>query len=161
MKQLLEKIGQNAEHIQNERRKVSFNLSDTRMIEAWETTIRNKGPPLLTFFESWKKMVGMKKRKQETENEEIGDFNLPMLKRAKKSTESDPTKPVTLFPSDSESDGEEDGRFGHVEEASPEKPKRGKRGSGRNALKAAENVTIKIEDGFEQDIVQDFDASDW
>lgn len=158
MKQIVEKIEQNSKFIENERKRVTFNISDEKQIEAWETTIRNKGTPLLTFYESWNKLRNIKKNKQATNNEELGDYNLPTIKKSKKTTEqNDTTGPVTLFPSDSESDEEGFGK-GNAQQ----KPKRGKRG-GKNQKKKIIPLDLQmdVDDNEDQDVVQDFKASDW
>lgn len=160
IKQLLEKINQNSEHIQNERKKVSFNLSDFKEIEAWQTTIKNNGTPLLTFYDSWKKIINAKKRKFASENDELGDLNLPKLKKHKKKdiTQEELNKPVELFPSDSESDNEETADVKVVND----KPKR------KNNKKVKRQERAKVinsnyafdngDDGnYEADIVKDFD----
>lgn len=159
MKQIVEKIEQNSKFIENERKRVTFNIADEKQIEAWETTIKNKGTPLLTFYESWNKLRNIKKNKQATNNEEIGDYNLPIIKKSKKATEqNDSNGPVTLFPSDSESDAEDGFGKGNDEQ----KPKRGKRG-GKNQKKKIVPVDLQmdVDEDEDQDVVQDFKVSDW
>lgn len=156
MRQLLEKIEQNALFIENERKKITFNINDFKQIEAWETTIKNKGTPMNTFFENWRKLHNIKKRKQLTDNDKLGDYDLPKLKKVKRTETPKNDGPVVLFPSESESDGE-----GKEEEK--QKKKRGKRGSKKNKYAAAANGNAEIsdDDNAEQDIVQDMKASDW
>lgn len=162
IKQLLEKINQNSDFVQNERQKVTFSLSDRKEIDAWERTIKNNGTPLSTFYGSWHKLVSMKKRKQETDNDEIGDFNLPTIKKIRKNNDANKeAEPVTLFPSDSESEAE-DGKFGKSKNVNDGKGKRGKRGSGKTSEKNIDDIDLKLEDDDgEQDILQDFSVNDW
>lgn len=150
MKQLVEKIQQNSQFIENERKKVTFNLSDLKQIEGWEAQIKNKGTPMSTFFESWNKMRVIKKSKEATNNESVGDYNLPALKKVAKGEKEKKEGPVELFPSDSESDGEEQ----------VVKRKRGKRG-GKNVKKKVVDESGPVDAGDEKDIVQDLKLSDW
>ncbi|XP_026487325.2 nucleolar complex protein 2 homolog [Vanessa tameamea] len=165
LRQLLEKIEENSKFIERERAKVSFALSDDKMVAAWEARIKTKGTPLLTFFESWNKVNKIQKRKKITKNDEIAG-ELPMIKRPKISETEDKVSkpenkgPLVLFPSDSE--GEEDNfKLGEeVEEA--EKPKKGKTKKKANKKKENKKVTkaeINIPD--KGDVVQDFSVSDW
>nr|XP_026487325.1 nucleolar complex protein 2 homolog [Vanessa tameamea] len=165
LRQLLEKIEENSKFIERERAKVSFALSDDKMVAAWEARIKTKGTPLLTFFESWNKVNKIQKRKKITKNDEIAG-ELPMIKRPKISETEDKVSkpenkgPLVLFPSDSE--GEEDNfKLGEeVEEA--EKPKKGKTKKKANKKKENKKVTkaeINVPD--KGDVVQDFSVSDW
>lgn len=154
MKQLVEKIQQNSQFIENERKKVTFNLTDLRQIEGWEAQIKNKGTPLSTFFDSWNKMRVIKKSKEATDNEAVGEYNLPLLKRpARKEKEVRQEGQVVLFPSDSESENEED-------KALKVKTKRGKRG-GKNVRRKVLDESGPVDAGDEKDIVEDLKLSDW
>ncbi|KAL3274218.1 hypothetical protein HHI36_015630 [Cryptolaemus montrouzieri] len=152
MKQVLEKIEQNAQFIENERKKVTLSLKDFKQIEGWESQVRNKGTPLSIYHESWSKMRNQKKRKEITNNEELGDYKLPTLKKSKVSSGELSEKkkkegPVELFPSDSEE-----------EEEVGIKRKRGKRG-GKNINKVM-NFNEPI-NSTQEDIVEDIDVNDW
>lgn len=153
LKQALDKIEQSARFIETERSKVTLNLTDLKQIEGWESQIKVKGTPLTTFYETWSKIRNMKKNKEETNNEALGDYQLPTLKKRDKSVTKKAEGPVELFPSDSEDE----------ETPLDKKQKRGKRG-GKNARK---NKTVHSEvndedmDGDEGDVVQDISADDW
>lgn len=154
MRQILEKIEQNNQFIENERKKTTFSIKDLKQIEAWETNMKVKGTPISTFYGNWKKVHTAKKLKEITENDKLGDFNLPILRKGQKPPrESAKPKegPVELFPSDSESEEEKAQEI-------PEKKKRGKRGSKK---RKAVDVGDSIDDDKTGDIVQDTKASDW
>lgn len=155
MRQLIEKIEQNAQFIEKERKKLSsVSLTDTKQIEAWETGIKNKGTPLSVFFESWRKINEAKKMKELTDNDKLGEYNLPVLKKGQKPPRSNVKEgPVELFPSDSEDDEVEE------EEKVVEKPKRGKRGSKKG--KKAKPSEMEVDEDVGDDIVEDIKASDW
>lgn len=150
LKQLAEKIQQNSQFIENERKKVTFSLTDLKQIEGWESQIKNKGTPLSTFFESWNKVRMIKKNKEATDNEALGDYNLPTIKKVTKKVKEGNEGPVELFPSDSESEDEQ----------VVNKKKRGKRG-GKNAKKRVVDQSGPVDAGDEKDIVQDLKLSDW
>jgi nucleolar complex protein 2 len=148
MKQLLEKIEQNAQFIENERSKLTLNIVDAKQIAGWESQIKTKGTPLGTFFENWNKLHTVKKNKQLTNNEELADYKLPTIK--KKAAKVREEGPVELFPSDSEdSDG------GSQKEKTRKRGKRGGKG------KKIKDESGPVEDDGEQDIVEDWKASDW
>ncbi|KAI4457211.1 nucleolar complex 2 and rad4-related [Holotrichia oblita] len=158
MRQILEKIEQNNKFILTERKSATFNLAETQKIEAWETTIKNKSTPLLTYYESWKTMKNVKRNKEATNNEAIGEYNLPVLKKRVKSgkIEQKSDEKVELFPSDSDSDVDQ-------EISTVEKSRRGKRG-GKSGKKKPITVTLDEDNASEgevPDIVEDLKVSDW
>lgn len=128
---------------------MTFNLNETKKIEGWEAQIKAKGTPLSTFYESWNKLRTIKKNKQLTNNEQLADYKLPMLKRVNKSSKpAVPDGPVELFPSDSED-----------EEGKP-KRRRGKRG-GKHVNKIVHDESGPVEDSGDKDIVEDINVDDW
>ncbi|KAJ3645540.1 hypothetical protein Zmor_023186 [Zophobas morio] len=149
IKQLMEKIEQNSQFIETERSKVTLNITDFKQIEGWESQIKAKGTPLGTFFENWNKLHSVKKHKQLTQNDELGNYKLPKIK--KKPTKVRSEGPVELFPSDSEDSDAS---------SQEKKRKRGKRG-GKNANKKMRDESGPVEDGGEKDIVEDIKMSDW
>lgn len=168
MRQLLEKIEENSKFIERERAKISFSLSEDKMVAAWEASIRTKGTPLHTFFENWSKINKIQKRKKITKNDEIAG-ELPKIKRAKLSddaTQNAQVKdkgPVTLFPSDDE---EEDDHFKMEDDDTPAQKikmtKKKEKKSGKN--KAAKKKQVQIDDNTvddKDDIVQEFSVNDW
>lgn len=168
IRQLLEKIEENSKFIENERSKVSFSISDDKMVAAWETNIKNKGTPLLSFFESWNKVNKIQKRKKITKNDELAE-NLPMIKKLKKKMDSTEVKsskdgPLELFPSDSE----DENNFGFnddnepAKEVKPKKQKKIKTGK-KKIKKKKDNVEDVANDTVneEPDMVQEFNVKDW
>lgn len=153
LKQLIEKIQQNSQFIENERKKVTFNLNDLKQIEGWEAQIKSKGTPIDTFFESWNKVRMIKKSKEATNNEEVGEYNLPMIKKVTKEVKEKKEGPVELFPSDSESEQEEGENV--------VKRKRGKRGGKNVKRKKVVDESGPVDVGDEKDIVEDLKLSDW
>ncbi|XP_044272420.1 nucleolar complex protein 2 homolog [Tribolium madens] len=148
MKQLIEKIEQNSKFIENERSKTTLNLTNFKQIEGWESQIKSRGTPLSTFYDSWIKLHKMKKNKQLTNNEELGEYNLPTIK--KKPAKVRDEGPLELFPSDSEDENE----------GQEKKRKRGKRG-GKNVSKKVKDESGPVEDDGGEDIVEDLKMSDW
>ncbi|KAL0894936.1 hypothetical protein ABMA27_013433 [Loxostege sticticalis] len=167
LRQLLEKIEENSKFIEKERAKVSFALSDSKMVTAWETSIRTKGTPLLTFFENWNKVNKIQKRKKITKNDELAG-ELPMIKRPKIS-EDQPSKvkpanngPMVLFPSDSE---DESNNFKIDDEAETvpkvKKVKKKKTLKKKKLDKKVSNTDDEDHIENKDDIVQDFSVTDW
>lgn len=167
LKQLLEKIEENANFIEKERAKISFSLNDDKMITAWETSIKTKRTPLLTFYENWSKINKIQKRKKVTKNDELAG-ELPLIKRPKISEENPVAKtenkgPLVLFPSDSEDDKD---TFGlDDDEPSSPKVKKVKKKDKKNKKiikkKVSSNTAEHNNVGDKDDIVQEFSVSDW
>ncbi|CAG9773791.1 unnamed protein product [Ceutorhynchus assimilis] len=150
LKQALDKIEQNAQFIETERSKLTLKLTDLKQIEGWEAQIKTKGTPLITYYESWSKVRNMKKNKEITKNDVLGDYRLPKLKKHEKKVADE--GPVELFPSDSEDD----------ETGLDKKRTRGKR-AGKNVKKRRQAVEEEGEemDVDGEDVVEDIAADDW
>lgn len=159
LKQVLDKIEENARVVEKERHKVSFSLNDRKAIDAWETNLKLKQTPLATFYESWNKVNLLQMAKRATNSDKLGEYNIPVLKkRSKKSASPQRDGPVELFPSSGESD-EEVGLA--LSGAPPKKKQRGTRG-GKGRTKV-QNMSVECmenaQDG-QDDIVQDLRLSD-
>lgn len=165
LRQLLEKIEENAKFIERERNKVTFALKDDKMVAAWEANIKSKGTPLITFYENWNKLNKIQKRKKITKNDEIAGA-LPMIKRSKISEEevfkAKPVNkgPMVLFPSDSED--EKDHFKVENDKDTPSKVKKLKKKVHKNK-NTVKNVEIDEDTNVndKDDIVQDFSVTDW
>ncbi|CAK1550076.1 unnamed protein product [Leptosia nina] len=157
MKQLLDKIEENAKFIEHERSKVSFSLSEEKMVAAWEANIKAKGTPLITFYENWSKINKIQKRKKITKNDEIAG-ELPMIKRRKiPENEEAPEKkgPMVLFPSDSE----DNDNFKIDEEQEKAKTKKLKKKTKKSKKPIANIQNDNIPEI--EDVVEDFSVKDW
>lgn len=162
----MEKIEENAKFIERERSKVSFSLNDDKLITAWETNIKTKGTPLLTYFENWNKVNRIQKRKKITKNDELAG-ELPMIKRPKISEQEinkpkiEHKGPLVLFPSDSEDENDHFG--GKDENEKEEKPKAKKKKKDSKKKKVIKKKSDDNDDKIidKDDIVQDFSVSEW
>jgi len=157
LKQLVEKLEENSRFIETEREKISFTLKETQLITAWETTLKNKGTPLLTYYNNWMKTNFTKKKRQAIQSEDINDYDMPSIKRklpgSKKPAQDGP---VELFPSDDENDD--------LEVEKQPQPKKM-----RKEKEPVEQVTEMVGDDDDDDefnddgvdIVKDLDLDDW
>lgn len=159
LKQLCDKIDENVKFIETERNKINFALTDTQMIESWESNIRNKGTPLLVFYENWEKTNAVKQKREATQSDDINDYKLPtIIKRPAKgrSSDDDDDGPVDLFPSDSDD-----------EETELERPvKRVKKEKKKIKLVSNDDADTTQDNDEEDyakhvDIVEDLDISEW
>lgn len=160
MKQILEKINQNNDFIEKERKNITFKITDYDKIKAWETTVKIKGTPMNTFFETWNKLKTIKKKKEITENDKLGDYNLPVIKRIKKENKKEDNKPANPFPSDSES---EDDNFNFGDKTNRTEPEQKRNKKKRNKKQTVRNTedSNEMDDVDQQDEVKDFDISEW
>lgn len=132
------------------------------MVKAWETSIKTKGTPLLTFFENWNKINKIQKRKKVSKNDEIAG-ELPMIKRPKINEEkandvSEKKGPMVLFPSDSE-DENVDFKIDEQAEEPNKKVKKLKKKVKKQKVKKTTPELDNIPD--KDDVVKDFSVTDW
>lgn len=154
MRQVLDKIVQNSDFIDKERRGITFEIANTNKINIWESNVRNGSPPLTSYFESWSKLRDIKKNKQATDADKIGDYNLPVIKRVRKINPAERT-PANPFPDDSENDDTADD-----EKEKKHLPKqKNKSVKKRKRLEVAMESTEDNDEGV--DTVQDFNDNDW
>lgn len=160
LKQILDKIEENNKFIENERKNVTFNLSDIKAIQNWETAVRVKGTPLDNFYKSYQKMNILKRERGKKDEIDITE-NFPKINRSMKRKAS-AEGPVELLPSD-DSDSDNLG-FGKVEEEPKKaKVKRVKKIKDTKAKKVdvSEDLTDNDDADDAADIVEDVDLSEW
>lgn len=181
LKQLLDKIMENSKFIEQERRKITFGLRDTALVQSWETQIRNKGTPLSIYYNSWVKTHETKKRRQAAQTDAINDdYNVPSIKKKVKSS-AVPVKnengELELFPSDSEDEEhnikafeEDDEEEQQAEKTKVKKSKKDKLSKKSKKAKLSTETSENPEsanmdddeaDTNQVDIVKDLDLNDW
>lgn len=158
LKQLVDKLEESSRLVEKERERVTFGLRDNALIAAWETTLQNRGTPLLTYYTNWVRTHFNKKKRQATDSDKISDYNLPMINRGSKDgrrkNDGDDDGPVDLFPSDDEDD---DVQLGLMEEKPPAAKK-------AKVAKKVPRADDDDDDDFHDDgvdIVKDLDLDDW
>lgn len=156
IKELVDKIQENATFMERERNQVNFTLKDYQMIAGWEHNIKNKGTPLWKFYEQWVTTTTKKKRKEAANTDVINAFDMPTInKGVHKRKINDEGGPVDLFPSsDSETELE-------VEKI-VKKQKKNKKVKKQQLLNPDDPTEADIEDSNNAvDIVEDFNIDDW
>nr|CAG4640698.1 EOG090X02MG [Eulimnadia texana] len=138
MKQLLEKIQENSQFVENKRRQVSFDLSNTEAVRGFENQLKGS-TPLAVFYASYKKMrdreVAIKLAKKVEAYGQgalvwitalIGskhEERIPVMKKPEKREVLDEKEFEGLFPSDEEDDVDDELRFLPKEERQSAKRK--------------------------------------
>lgn len=160
LKQLLDKIEENARFMNKERNSFTFDLKDASAIAAWEVKLRNKGTPLLTFYNNWVNTHINAQKRRTIDSENVDEYNLPKLLKRKAEYRPSNDGPTELFPSDDDDDELE------IERAP--KPKKAKKIA---TPKKSVTTDVLVQNGHDSDadsfaddtvdIVKDLDMDDW
>lgn len=150
IKQLLEKINENREFIERERNKIVVDLKDLSAIRNWENGVKRRQTPLAKFYESWYKLHTSRKMKLLTQNDQVADYRLPVLRKSMKNKGN----------ADSSDDSDLDIPVEEMEE-------RLKRAERKKKTKRQKKMVQSSEDTAEElprdntDIVRDTRLDDW
>ncbi|XP_055594248.1 nucleolar complex protein 2 homolog [Uranotaenia lowii] len=107
IKQLSDKIAENATFIEKRRETLAFTLKDPTAVAGWEAAQKANGTPLLTFYQAFAKENEKSKRRQANQSDNINDYELPTIKKLDKKTKTSKkavNEPTDLFPSDDDED---------------------------------------------------------
>ncbi|XP_018787682.1 PREDICTED: nucleolar complex protein 2 homolog [Bactrocera latifrons] len=168
IKQLLDKIQENARYIDEERRKITFSLNEIAQVQSWESKVYNKGTPLATYYESWLKTHEIKKRRQAAQIDSINiNYNIPTIKRLNKDGVNirNENGELELFPSESEED--EPLLIGINKDAKGIKKNGNRKSKLENGIenqKLEPETVIPLEESEHEDmvdIVKELDIEDW
>lgn len=156
LKELIDKIQENATFMERERNQVNFSLKDYQIIAGWEQNIKNKGTPLWKFYEQWLATSTKKKRKEAANTDIINAFDVPTIKKGGNKRKIDVRDgPVDLFPS---SDSETELEVEKVQK----KQKKTKKVKKQKLINLDEPQEAEFEDSNNAvDIVEDFNIDDW
>ncbi|XP_046562376.1 nucleolar complex protein 2 homolog [Haliotis rubra] len=115
IRQIVDKVEENVKFITQRRKAVTFAISDTKSVDAWQRQCSAAGAPLTKFYTGWRKL-----RDRELQHEIAGkdrislDDNIPTIERPKvlpKATAEDRKKFSELFDSDSDDSNDDETRF--------------------------------------------------
>lgn len=160
LKMLVDKLVENSRYVNNEREKVTFDLYDGASVNAWEIQLRNKGTPLLTYYENWSNTNAAVQKRRATKSEDLDEFELPKVLKRKAKTNGDADKsdgPVDLFPSDDDEEELEVEKQPKAKKSKKQKTKQ-PQPTASNAANDSDNENY-VDDGI--DIVKDLDLDDW
>lgn len=169
LKSLCDKLEENGRFVESQREKFSFALKDTAAINAWEATLRNKGTPLLTFYNNWVQTHLNAQKRKASQGDNAEDYHLPTVLKRKLAAKEKADGPVELFPSD---DDDEDLEVERTPKAKKQKKqeKLAEQSHEHGDLEDGDENGDEIEDeeidneSFTDegvDIVKDLDMDDW
>lgn len=157
LKVLTQKLEENERFINVERKSFVYELKNFAAVSAWETKLRNKGTPLLTFYNDWQNTQTAALKRRATESDNVDDYNLPKILKRKAEPKEDES--AELFPSDDDDSDLEIERKPKAKKLKKIKIEVEQNGSAAGI--ADDNDANDYNPDETVDIVKDLDLDDW
>ncbi|XP_068225049.1 nucleolar complex protein 2 homolog [Palaemon carinicauda] len=156
-KQLLDKIRENCDFIEDRRKDVKFGIADLEAVKNWEVSVKQTGTPFNKYYDSWHKIRQKEFQQQMADSVSVPDYDLPSVKKRKLQGKGD------MYSSDEEDDDDSVRSRGDNEEESEEEESKNANDPPKKKTKVDEEnslLDLATPIGGSKDVVREFTFSD-
>jgi nucleolar complex protein 2 len=106
MKQLLDKVNENSQHVTQRRKTAGLSVGDKEKIAAWEIELQAAGTPLTRYFDSWKGVKAEETRLAAKEEQDKDYDFIPKIQKKTKTKKEVKSKSEGLWDDDGDEESD-------------------------------------------------------